>query len=462
MYSLKLGPKSTIVVLTSPQIINDLLDKNSALTSDRPQIHFADRVTKGLNLTLSHYTETWKSLRRGAHELLTPQACRQHLAIQQAEATQLSYDLLANPEDFASSIRRYAISVMFSVLYGKRVPRFSSTSATEFYEMMEKWVNLLAPGAHPPVDMIPVLKFVPEGWARWKRICNEVRRLQKKLYFGLMGEVEGRMQADQENGCFLETIIKRQDEWGLNREMISYLGGVMIEGGADTTSAFLQSLLLLLTAHPEVQQKAKRELDEVVGNERMPILDDIERLPYIQAIILEASDNYYHSHTSISANYSAEFPPHSDGRYSWGVYNDPEIFTEPEKYNPDRFLGERGPELIKVMNLAFGSGRRSCPGIHLARNAVNINTMNLLWGFHFGKPLDSNGKEMEVDTFNYAVGVSYCPNPFKSNIKPRTPHHAELIKLQLNSFNDAFSQFEYLLDDVDKAHVKELRKKLEE
>ena len=67
----------------------------------------------------------------------------------------------------------------------------------------------------------------------------------------------------------------------------SYIGGNLIEGGADTTSAFLQTLILALVNFPDVQARAQEELDNIIGDERSPQLDDIERLPYIQAVIKE-------------------------------------------------------------------------------------------------------------------------------------------------------------------------------
>ena len=67
----------------------------------------------------------------------------------------------------------------------------------------------------------------------------------------------------------------------------SYIGGNLIEGGADTTSAFLQTLVLVLVNFPDVQARAQEELDSVIGDERSPGLVDIERLPYIQAVIKE-------------------------------------------------------------------------------------------------------------------------------------------------------------------------------
>lgn len=38
---------------------------------------------------------------------------------------------------------------------------------------------------------------------------------------------------------------------------------------------------------PDVQKKAQAELDQVVGPSRLPDFDDLERMPYIQAIVME-------------------------------------------------------------------------------------------------------------------------------------------------------------------------------
>lgn len=75
----------------------------------------------------------------------------------------------------------------------------------------------------------------------------------------------------------------------MDRELQGYLGGVLIEGGSDTTSSFVQTLVLALTKYPEVQEKAREEIDRVVGRERTPTLEDIESLPYCRSIILEVS-----------------------------------------------------------------------------------------------------------------------------------------------------------------------------
>jgi len=44
----------------------------------------------------------------------------------------------------------------------------------------------------------------------------EVKRLQRELYFGLLGECEERLaKGEEENGCWMEEVVKRSEEFGM-------------------------------------------------------------------------------------------------------------------------------------------------------------------------------------------------------------------------------------------------------
>ena len=42
-----------------------------------------------------------------------------------------------------------------------------------------------------------------------------------------------------------------------------------------------------MTLNPEIQAKAQAEIEAVVGTDRLPTLEDRERLPYVHALFLE-------------------------------------------------------------------------------------------------------------------------------------------------------------------------------
>ncbi|KAJ6535753.1 cytochrome P450 [Mycena capillaripes] len=475
LFSLKIGP-STAVVLTDVAAVKELMDKRSAITVDRPRIHAADRVTGGLHMGFARATQSWKTLRKAAGTILTPQASARHLPIQRAEATQLLHNILHSPQEsrfitFYTNIQRFSVSVILSVLYGKRVPRFETPEITGFFAVMHEWNQLLGPGATPPIDIIPLLNWVPERWAKWKRDCNRVRSLQRAHYFGLLDNTRERLRQGKENGSYLEEILARQGALGIDDEMAGYFAGALLEAGAETTSSFLHSLILVLIAYPEAQRKAQEEIDRIVGEDRMPTLDDLDRLPYIRALILETHRfrpvaPLSIPHATIDAlEYQGYIIPKGATIFVnlWGIFHDPALYDKPDDFVPERYLlTENGtkPEVDGSglrHSLPFGFGRRMCPGIHLAQNSINLNTMNLLWAFNFNPDIDADGKPVPADLFAYTKGISAAPLPFKCRITPRTPQKAKIIEHEFIEAADTFSKFEVGLSPEDKEFVAKSR-----
>lgn len=49
----------------------------------------------------------------------------------------------------------------------------------------------------------------------------------------------------------------------------------------------MHNMILMALAHPEAQKLAQEEIDRIVGNDRLPTYDDLSRMPYVKAFILE-------------------------------------------------------------------------------------------------------------------------------------------------------------------------------
>lgn len=49
----------------------------------------------------------------------------------------------------------------------------------------------------------------------------------------------------------------------------------------------MTTFFLMMTLHPEVQQRAQAEIDRVVGKGRLPNINDQKDLPYTMAVIKE-------------------------------------------------------------------------------------------------------------------------------------------------------------------------------
>lgn len=82
--------------------------------------------------------------------------------------------------------------------------------------------------------------------------------------------------------------------------------------------------------------------------------------------------------------------------------HDPETYHDPMDFKPERFLGPK-PE-PDTHNLAFGFGRRICPGKELADASMFISFAMSLAAFNVTKAKDDLGVEIEP-VCEYSSGI---------------------------------------------------------
>ncbi|KAK7681813.1 hypothetical protein QCA50_015160 [Cerrena zonata] len=124
-------------------------------------------------------------------------------------------------QNFFEHTERQVASVILSAAFGTRCPHFTDSAASEFFSIEREFDTVIAPGTHPPIDLVPLLQYVPERWASWKTICKDLRKRQKGFYYRLLESCERRMNNGRNNGCFLEDVIINKETLGLTREMIA-------------------------------------------------------------------------------------------------------------------------------------------------------------------------------------------------------------------------------------------------
>jgi cytochrome P450 len=86
------------------------------------------------------------------------------------------------------------------------------------------------------------------------------------------------------------------------------------------------------------------------------------------------------------------------------ILHDPELYPEPEKFRPERFLNRDGSvREDAAVSLAFGIGKRICPGRHFVDAAIFTVTSSVLSVFNVTKATDKNGKEIPVEATAFVL-----------------------------------------------------------
>ncbi|XP_049521083.1 cytochrome P450 2C31 [Dermacentor silvarum] len=175
----------------------------------------------------------------------------------------------------------------------------------------------------------------------------------------------------------------------------------LLLGGTAASTLFLHWQLLNVAARADTLQTAlQREIDAVVGRGRSPAWGDRRRMPLVMACIWETLR--WKSATPLGIPRGAAEDVVVDGLLIpegttvmpnlWAVHMDPNVWKDPAKFDPTRFLPADGSALTTRPEhvIPFSLGKRSCPGEALAIVEMFLYTTHLLHAFRI---LPEEGQE---------------------------------------------------------------------
>ncbi|PAV19443.1 cytochrome P450 [Pyrrhoderma noxium] len=415
---------------------NVLQKKRSAIYSCRPHVPMAGDVI-GWNwaLPLVPYGETFRRHRKYLNQYFAKPRLPDYHPSQLKEAHRLLRDLLDDPENYKSHIERMAGAIIMLIIFGHEV----KSNEDEMLQIAAKGGRTIAAagtvGAHI-VDLIPPLRYIPD-WipgVTFKRLPPGTREDLAAMRNVPFSYVKKKMATGSAIPSYTSTLLEEtnfQDEDG-----VKDTGANAYSAGFDTTLSALMTAMIALVVDPVIQARAQAELDTVVGRNRLPDFGDREKLPYIQCIVLEAfrwgaTTPVGVPHRLIQDDtYNGMFLPKGSTiiANSWAMLHDPDVYPDPEKFDPDRFLlGEGRTPQPDPKGPAFGFGRRVCPGKDLAENTIWITIVSMFYAFKISPATDKDGKQIPIDTHHSEHSVRH-PKPFKCTIRPRLSNSAMLIR----------------------------------
>ena len=219
------------------------------------------------------------------------------------EMLQKMEDYKGQPFDPSQLLNVMVASIMLTLIYGESTEQ----DAMNFIHNDHKLVKVYKPsGAYFLLDILPILRFIiPSVKRAYVEFLTEVNNTNT-LYDNMTAARRKTFAKHMEGEYFIDHFLKLEGERNkiVNEIDIRSMGLDMFGAGFTTTSKTLEMMLAILVNHPEVQDKAYKEIVEVIGN-RKPRIEDRISMPFTEALILETLR--YHSLNMLAFPHKARF-----------------------------------------------------------------------------------------------------------------------------------------------------------
>ncbi|KAI0129955.1 cytochrome P450 [Xylariales sp. AK1849] len=427
----------TIVLIHDKDMAFELLDKRAIKHSSRPEMVFASEMAgyKGW-MGMQPYGKQLREQRKLAAQQVGSKAtvAKFNPAVD-LQVRRFLLRTLNRPRDLLDHLETEAGSLMLDTLYGYTPSPYTPDPLVKLInKVMAGFGESCVPGAYL-VDLVPWLQHVPD-WVPgtgFKQKAKQMKRDYVDVVNIPLNFVAQQMARGSAKPSYVSGLLDQEPD-AEKRHNISYSASALYAGGADTTNAALAFFFLAMMLFPEVQVKAREEIDRVIGSGRLPEFKDRENLPYIAAVVQETlrwqpiaplglphktdEDDEFHGYRIPKGSITM-------AAVKWFL-SDPAIYKAPESFRPERFLApENEPSPSAVV---FGFGRRICPGRLLADTNLFLTVAQSLAVFDIKKAVDeTTGKEIEPPV-GMTPGLVAHPKPFKWSVLPRSEKHAELIR----------------------------------
>jgi len=318
------------------------------------------------------------------------------------------------------------------IAYGYQVKEKNDPFLIAVDEAVEQFSLSTAPGGFL-VNLVPSLRHLPAWFpgAGFKRTAVLWAKSLTNMVEQPYQLVKQKMAAGTAEPSFTSHLLSDSVITAEREHNIKWTAASLYSGGADTTVAAIHAFFLAMILYPDVVQKAQAELDAVIGKDRLPKFSDRESLPYINALVLEVMR--WHTVTPTGIPHRVTKDDIHEGYMIpkgaliipniWYMSHDPQVYADPFRFNPDRFLGPQAEP--DPRDVSFGFGRRICPGRILADSSIFISCAMALTVFDITK-YSKDGIVVEP-VVEQTTGTISHPKPFKFSIRPRSQKAIDLI-----------------------------------
>ncbi|XP_021360956.1 cytochrome P450 2B5-like [Mizuhopecten yessoensis] len=393
VFSLTLG-RNLLVVINGVDALKEAFIKRADDFSDRPDTYRSATLMKRKGVAMSS-GQHWKHTRTFALTTLREFGFgKKSLEARVMEEVYAFLDVMGNNSgkvyDPKHVIQISISNIICSIVFGKRFEH-SDAKFYQLVDLLEEAFRLNQ--TRSAARNMSWLRFLPGDFFKIKRNRDNFYEISDYMQQQI---TDHRNTFDPSNPRdFIDAFLKEQERQEPGSAVFEDFNlqatiSNLFVAGTETTATTIRWTILQLIYHTDIQDRLRREIENVIGPSRFPTLSDKENMPYYKAVITEALrfGNIAPFSVPHGASKDVEFRGMTIPKGSTiipnldSVHFDPNVFKEPTKFNPDRFLGEDGKLNGKEKYVfAFSLGRRICLGESLARLELFLFLTTLIQRF---------------------------------------------------------------------------------
>ncbi|KAJ4720639.1 Cytochrome P450 [Melia azedarach] len=401
IFTLKMGTR-TMIIISDAKLAHEALIEKGVVFATRPRENPTRTIFSCNKFTVNAalHGPVWRSLRRNmVQNMLSSSRIKEFREVRNKAMDKLISRIKADAEanDGAVWVLKNARFAVFCILLAMC---FGIDMDEKTIERMDQVMKSVLIVLDPRIDdYLPILS---PFFSKQRKRAQEVRKEQVNF---IVPFIEKRRKMLQNPGSdksaisfsYLDTLFDLKVEGrksGPSNEELVTLCSEFLNGGTDTTATAIEWGIAQLIANPDVQAKLYDEIERTVGDRKVDE-KDVEKMPYLQAVVKELlrkhPPTYFsltHAVTEPATLAGYDIPTTANVEFFLpGIGEDPKIWTNPEKFDPDRFVSGReeaditGVTGVKMM--PFGVGRRICPGLGMATVHVHLMLARMVQEFEW-------------------------------------------------------------------------------
>ncbi|XP_060755323.1 cytochrome P450 3A30-like isoform X1 [Neoarius graeffei] len=218
-----------------------------------------------------------------------------------------------------------------------------------------------------------------------------------------------------------DDLNDKETNKGLTDHEILSQSMIFIFAGYETSSSTLSFLFYNLATNPETMKKLQEEIDQTFSNKAEIDYDSVMNMDYLDAALNESLrlfpialrlERVCKKTVEINGIIIPKDTVITVPIYA--LHRDPEYWTDPETFNPERFTQKNKESIEPYVYMPFGLGPRNCIGMRFALVAMKLAIVEILQRFDI-----SLSEETKVPLKLSTTGLLAPDEPIKLYFTPR-------------------------------------------